>query len=99
MKADATAAGQFGFHLIAGEFRSVVANLIDLVGAWSLDVVRVEWTGGGSDEDVAVFALCTAEVEMRETENNAVAGITKAGTMAVEGLRVWADFDETVWNG
>ena len=33
---------------------------------------------------------------MRETENNAVAGITKAGAVAIEGLHVGADLDHSV---
>jgi hypothetical protein len=64
VKTDATAAGQFGFHLIVTKFRSIVANLVDLVGALRLDVAWVERAGDGSDEDVAVLSLRAAEVEM-----------------------------------
>ena len=94
VEADATAAGQLGFYLIASEVRGVVADLGDLVGAWSLDVVQVEGPGDGSDEDVAVLALRAAEVEMREAKNHAVAGITKAGAAAIEGLHVGTDLDQ-----
>jgi len=94
MKADATAAGQFGFDLIAGQLRGIVANLVDLVSAWSLDVAWVERAGDGSDEDVTVLALRAAEVEMREAEDDAVAGIAKAGAATVEGFHVGANFYE-----
>ena len=99
MKADATAAGQLGFDLIAGEIRGVVADLIDLVGARSFDVVQVERAGDGSDEDVAIFALRAAEVEMREAEDDAVAGVAEAGAAAVEGLHVGTDLDEAEGDG
>ena len=86
MEADLTTAGQLGFDLDnASGSRRPVADLIDLVGARGIDVAWVERTGGRSDEDVAVLALCTAEMKMREAPDDAVAGIAKAGTAAVEG--------------
>src|SRR6266481_5112224 len=98
MEADATTAGQLSFDLIASQVRGIVADLIDLVGAWSLDFARVEWAGDGRDEDVAILALRAAEVKMREAEDDAVAGITKPGTTAIEGFHVGADLDEAVGN-
>src|SRR6202022_2070978 len=96
MKADTTAAGQLRFYLIASEIRGVVGNLIDLIGAWSLDVARVERAADRSDEDVSVLALRAAEVEMREAEDDAVAGITEPGAASIEGLHVGADLHEAV---
>src|ERR1700730_8577055 len=94
VKADATAAGHLCFHLITSKIRCVVADLCDLAGARSLDVVQVERTGNRSDKDVAVFPLRTAEVEMRKAENHTVTGGTESGAATVEGLHVGADLYE-----
>ncbi len=99
MEADAAAAGELGFNFVTGEVRGVVADLVDLVRARSFDVVEVEGAGDGSDEDVAVFALRAAEVEVREAEDDSVAGVAEAGAAAVEGLHVGTEFDEAVGDG
>src|ERR1700758_5403341 len=88
VEADATAAGQLGLYLIAGEVCGVVPDLGDLVGAWSFNVLQVQGTSDGRDEDIAVLALCAAKVKMRKAKNHAVAGITKPGAAAIEGLHV-----------
>ena len=88
MKADATAAGQFSLHVIPREMRGVEANLGDLVGARRLDVTEIEWAGYRSDQDIAVLALGTAEVQMRESEDLTVAGVAETGRALIEGLHV-----------
>src|ERR1700730_2880651 len=91
VKADATAAGQLCFHLIASKIRCVVPDLGDLAGARSLDVFQIERTGNRSDKNVAIFTLRAAEVKMRKAKNHTVAGVTKSGTATIEGLHVGAD--------
>jgi hypothetical protein len=96
MEAYAAGAGEFGAHLITRKLRAIVPDLSDFVGAWCLDIGQIERAGDWGDEDVAVLALRSAEVQMRKAENVAKAGITKARAAIIEGCHVRSQFDHAV---
>src|ERR1700733_3673564 len=96
VKSYSAAAGKFGFDVVAVELRGVVADMIDLVGAWGFDVAEIERAGDGGDQDVAVLALGSAEMQMREAKNDTAARIAESGAAAIEGRHVRPDLYETV---
>src|ERR1700722_15911028 len=96
MEADSTAAGELCSDVIATESCGVVADVIDFICPRRLDVAQVERTGDRSDKNVAVLALCSAQMQMREAENHATARVTEAGAPPIEGFHVGTDFDQTI---
>jgi hypothetical protein len=94
----APAAGEFRLDVVTRKVRAIIADAIDLIRARTLDVIQIERSGHGHNENVAVLALRAAEMEMGKAEDDSITGVAKAGFAPIKGLHIGPDLNQAVWN-
>jgi hypothetical protein len=99
MKTDAARGSQLRADLVSRKCRGIVARMVHLFDAGRFDVREVEWTGYGSDEDIAILAGGSTEVKMTEAQNAAAAEVAKARGPAIEAFHVRAELNHAKWHG
>src|SRR5262249_51366208 len=95
MEADTTCRCQLSFHIIAGQFCSIVAGMIHLFATRRFNIRNIEHTGDGSNKNISVFTCRPTEVQMAEAQNTSCAHVAEAGWTGVEALHVRSELDCT----
>lgn len=73
--------------------------MVDFILARRFDVGRIERAGYWSDEDVAVLAGGSAEMQVTEAEDAAATYVTELGCTTVEVLHIGTDLHHTEGQG
>jgi len=86
MEAHAPSGCQLRADMVSRQRCSVIAGMILFFNARRMDIREIKRACDWSNKNIAVFAGCSTEVQVAETDDTASAHIAKAGWTSVKAL-------------